>query len=708
MMKIQDTSAYGDFGADVFSDAVMQSRLAPEVYAALRKTIEEGGGLAYETAEAVAKAMMDWALEKGATHYTHWFQPMTGATAEKRDTFLEFDSLDRAPILDFSAKALIKGEADGSSFPTGGLRVTFEARGYTTWDCTSPAFVKRDANGAGCLCIPTAFCAFSGEALDEKTPLLRSMEALNKQALRVLRLLGDRDSRRVIPTVGAEQEYFLVDKKTFLRRKDLVYAGRTLFGSAPAKGQEMSDQYYAATPDRVIAFMHELNAALWRLGVPCKTEHNEAAPSQYELAPIFVSCNLAVDQNQLVMEMMRRIADKHGMTCLLHEKPFANINGSGKHDNWSLMTDKGVNLLKPGKDTESWKRFYTFFIATLAAVDEYAPLLRNSCSSIGNEHRLGGHEAPTPIISAFIGSKLQEDLELLAAGAGFQKAHHEEMQLGVSTIASFRKDDTDRNRTSPFAFTGNKFEFRMVGSSQSLGMPNTVLNTIVADMLMRIADELEKKDDPSAAWQEVMGQLYREHARIVFNGNNYDAAWAQEAAKRGLPNIDTTVAAIQVVSDPKVHGVFKRHGVFSDSELDARRDVALINYAKSGHIEATTMLKMARQSILPAAAGYSKVLVDTVVGASACGMEAPAQKAMLQELNCAMEQVRQAAEALEEAILRLPREEESPAESAEAFRTAVQPTMERLRGAVDRLECMVDKKYWPLPSYGEILFRVAE
>ncbi len=706
-MAIRDTAAYSVFGADVFSDDVMQQRLAPDVYASLRRTIEEGGGLAFETAEAVAKAMMDWAIEKGATHYTHWFQPMTGATAEKRDTFLSFSELDKAPIPGFSAKALIKGEADGSSFPTGGLRATFEARGYTTWDCTSPAFVKRDANGVGCLCIPTAFCSFSGDALDEKTPLLRSMEAVSKQAVRVLRLLGDDKTKRVIATVGAEQEYFLIDKRAFNRRKDLVYTGRTLFGAPPAKGQELSDQYYAATPDRVIRFMHELNEALWRMGVPCKTEHNEVAPSQYELAPVFVSCNLAVDHNQIVMEMMRRVADRNGMTCLLHEKPFSNINGSGKHNNWSLSTDGGRNLLKPGKDDASNREFFTFLVAAVAAVDEYADMLRYSCSSIGNEHRLGGHEAPTPIISVFLGSKLSSELDALAEGLGVVPHKREEMQLGVSTMAAFRKDDTDRNRTSPFAFTGNKFEFRMVGSSQSLGMPNTVLNTIVAEELMCIADALEKEKDPAAAWQKVIVGLYKKHARVIFNGNNYDPAWAAEAKRRGLPNIESTVDAINVAAEKRVHDVFKKHGVMTDSEIAARREIALKNYATAGRIEAMTMLKMTKQSLLPAAARYSGELVDIVAKSQGCGLASPAQSAMLRDLNRALNDARLAANALETALGNMP-EDENAYELAESLRGTVQPRMERLREAVDKLECIVDKKYWPLPSYGEMLFRIAD
>ncbi len=705
MLALKDTGTYGIFGEDVFSDEVMRERLPQEVYAALRRTIEEGTGLAFSTAEAVAREMMEWAIEKGATHFTHWFQPMTGLTAEKRDTFLDFSTLDKAPILSFSAKALIRGEADGSSFPSGGLRATFEARGYTTWDCTSPAFVKRDKNGAGCLCIPTAFCAFSGEALDEKTPLLRSMEAINKQALRVLRRLGDDKTRRVIPTVGAEQEYFLIEKKAFSRRKDLVYTGRTLFGAPPAKGQELSDQYYAATPDKVIGFMHELNEALWRMGVPCKTEHNEVAPSQYELAPLFVSANLAVDHNQIVMEMMRRVAEQNGMTCLLHEKPFELVNGSGKHNNWSLITESGKNLLKPGKTEADSRIFFTFLMAVIAAVDEYAGLLRLSCASIGNEHRLGGHEAPTPIISVFLGSLLQSELERIAQGGGVPTHTKATMQLGVSTIAELHKDDTDRNRTSPFAFTGNKFEFRMVGSSQSLGFPNTVLNTIVAESLMRIADALEK-DNAENAWQSCMSGLYASHKRVLFNGNNYSEEWLSEAARRGLPNIDNTVDAIDVFADPAVHALFERQQVLGESELCARREVALGNYCTGGRIEAVTMLKMTRQTLLPAVARYSGMLTEVVDRSRNCGVSAPAQAAMLIALNGQLAEALHAADQLEAALSATHDSGQDAYASACELRDSVQPAMRALRVCIDKLETIVDKQYWPLPSYGEMLFRI--
>ncbi|MEG1524095.1 MAG: glutamine synthetase III [Clostridia bacterium] len=704
MLTLQETMPYGNFGADVFSDEVMRQRLNAETYAALRNIIDEAGTLTFDLAGVVAKAMMEWALEKGATHYTHWFQPMTGATAEKRDTFLEHSALDKTPILSFSAKALIKGEADGSSFPTGGLRLTFEARGYTTWDCTSPAFIKRDANGSCCLCIPTAFCSFSGEALDEKTPLLRSMDAINKQAVRVLRLLGE-DVKRVKPTVGAEQEYFLVEKGSFRKRKDLAYTGRTLFGTIPAKGQELSDQYYAATPERVIAFMKDLNEALWRMGVPCKTEHNEAAPSQYELAPVFESANVAVDHNQLVMEMMRRLAERHGMTCLLHEKPFENVNGSGKHNNWSLVTDDGRNLFKPGKDESSNRIFFTFLLATIAAVDEYAGMLRLSCASIGNENRLGGHEAPTPIISIFTGELLQKELGQLAEGSGMVPHKKEMMNIGVSTMATLLKDDTDRNRTSPFAFTGNKFEFRMVGSSQSLGMPNTVLNTIVAESLMRIADQLEKTADVDKAWPKLMSELYREHGHIIFNGNNYDPAWAVEAKRRGLQNIDNTVDAILISREKTVRSVFSRHGVMTEGELAARTEIALKNYATSARIEATTMLKMVRQSIMPAIMGYAEELVDTVYKASQCLVAVPAQTAMLNDVNKKLNECRIASDMLDAALSKMPGSD-CALEAATAFRDSVKPRMVKLRNIVDKLECIVGKRFWPLPSYGEMLFKI--
>ena len=693
------------FGSDVFTDAVMRQRLSPETYQALRRTMDEGSELTYEVAEAVATAMKEWALEKGATHYTHWFQPMTGSTAEKHDSFLELSGLDGGPMLSFSGKALIKGEADGSSFPSGGLRATFEARGYTTWDCTSPAFVKQDPQGTCTLCIPTAFCAFSGEALDEKTPLLRSMEAVSRQAVRVLKLLGMEDVKHVTPTVGGEQEYFLVDKRHFLKRKDLVYTGRTLFGTQPSKGQELSDQYYAATPERVTGFMRELNEALWRLGVPAKTQHNEAAPAQYELAPLFASANVATDHNQIIMEQMRRIADRHGFTCLLHEKPFAGVNGSGKHDNWSLLTDSGINLLKPDKKGDN-RRFLTFFVAVIAAVDEYAPALRMACATLGNQHRLGGHEAPPPIISIFIGNALYEELMELAAGNGATHHEKEHMRMGVSTLPVLHKDDTDRNRTSPFAFTGNKFEFRMVGSSQSLGMPNTVLNTIVADSLMKIADELEAAPDAAQAWQQVLGSLVREHQRILFNGNNYAEEWAVEAQRRGLPIISNTVDAIGVMGDEALQALFARHGVLGEGELIARRDIGWSNFAQMSRIEAVTMLKIARQKLLPACIRYSGAIAQAANQAEQAGATTAAQKRVLNDLCGRIADFDDAIETLAAELNAVVKEDGDSYQRALNMRERIQPLMERMRKAADELERVVDKEYWPLPSYGEMIFHI--
>lgn len=695
---------FENFSADVFTDAQMKERLDMDVYTALRKTIEEGRELTIDTAAAVAEAMKEWAMEKGATHYTHWFQPMTGSTAEKHDSFLDITGLDRTPILDFSGKALIKGEADGSSFPSGGLRVTFEARGYTTWDCTSPAFVKRDVHGGCVLCIPTAFCSFSGEALDEKTPLLRSMEAISRAAVRLLHLLGETGVKRVIPTVGGEQEYFLIDKQHFLKRKDLVYTGRTLFGAPPAKGQELADQYYAATPERVVGFMRELNDTLWRMGVLAKTEHNEVAPAQYELAPLYASANVATDHNQIIMEQMRRVADHHGFTCILHEKPFDNVNGSGKHNNWSLTTDAGRNLLKPGKDEKSSKIFHTFFVAVIAAVDEYASALRMACATLGNEHRLGGHEAPPQILSVFTGTALYNELMELASGATGGAPKKEHMRIGVSTLAVLHKDDTDRNRTSPFAFTGDKFEFRMVGASQSLGLPNTVLNTIVAEMLTRMAETLER--DPSA-WPKMIGEYITKHERVIFNGNNYAREWHEEARRRGLLNITSTVDAIRLMTAPEIEAVFEKQCVLSAQELAARRDVALWAFAQMARIEALTMLKISRQKLLPACTRYCGELARAYNATKDAGIEAPAQHRMLRTLNEKLNAFADAIEGLASEINALScNGDEEMCEQAQVMREAVMPAMGKLRNAADALERIVDKEYWPLPSYGEMLFHI--
>ncbi|MDL2234737.1 glutamine synthetase III [Christensenellaceae bacterium OttesenSCG-928-L17] len=703
---MQLTKPFEQFGCDVFNDATMRERLAPDVYSALRRTTEEGRELTIEVASAVAEAMKTWALENGATHYTHWFQPMTGSTAEKHEAFLDRNGLMGEPMLTFSGKALIKGEADGSSFPSGGLRATFEARGYTTWDCTSPAFLKRDFHGGCLLCIPTAFCAFSGEALDEKTPLLRSMEAISREAVRLMRLLGHADVTRVTPTVGGEQEYFLIDKRHFLKRKDLVYTGRTLFGTSPAKGQELSDQYYASTPEPVIGFMRELDETLWRLGVYAKTEHNEAAPAQYELAALYASANVATDHNQLIMEQMRRIADRHGFTCLLHEKPFANVNGSGKHDNWSLTTNTGKNLLKPGKTDEEQRIFYTFVTAVLAAVNEYAPALRMACATLGNESRLGGNEAPPQILSVFTGPTLYEALMHLKQGNSHALAAHEHMSIGVSTLAVLHKDDTDRNRTSPFAFTGDKFEFRMVGASQSLGMPNTTINTIVAEMLRRIADDLEASGNPEAAWCETIAKYIRASERVIFNGNNYGAEWHAEAARRGLPNIESTVDAIHVMSDPAVQDVFSRHGVFSKGELAARQDIALWSFAQMARIEASTMLKISRQKILPASIRYAGEVARACNELKHAGLDPQAQLRVLHELNSCIGEYDEAIRSLREIVIEADSVSDDNCAYAARMRERVAPAMAKTRVCADALERMVDKEYWPLPSYGEMIFHI--
>ena len=695
------------FGCDVFNDDTMKAKLVPDVYKALHRTMEEGRELTIDIASAVAVAMKEWAVENGATHYTHWFQPMTGSTAEKHDSFLDRNGLAGEPILSFSGKALIKGEADGSSFPSGGLRATFEARGYTTWDCTSPAFLKRDFHGGCVLCIPTAFCSFSGEALDEKTPLLRSMEAVSREAVRVMHLLGHTDIQRVTPTVGGEQEYFLVDKRHFVQRKDLVYTGRTLFGTSPAKGQELSDQYYAATPESVVGYMRELDQTLWRLGVYAKTEHNEAAPAQYELAPLYASANVATDHNQLIMEQMRRIADKHGFTCLLHEKPFANVNGSGKHDNWSLTTDTGKNLLKPGKTDEEKRIFFTFITAIIAAVDEYAAALRMACATLGNEHRLGGHEAPPQIISVFTGPVLYDALMQLKQGSSSELAAREHMHMGVSTLAILHRDDTDRNRTSPFAFTGDKFEFRMVGASQSLGLPNTTINTIVADMLSRIAGELEAAGDPAAAWSEVIAKYITKHERVIFNGNNYGADWHEEAARRGLPNIKSTVDAIQIMGEDNVQAVFARHGVFSKGELAARQDIALWSFAQMARIEASTMLKISRQKILPASIRYAGEIARAYNESKKAGLLADAQLRVLNDLNSCIDAFDSAIRALcEAACLADDVPDDDHRARAEIMRELVMPAMAHTRACADALERITDKEYWPMPSYGEMLFHI--
>ena len=596
------------FGEDVFTDKVMQERLPKKVYKALKKTIEEGKELDLATADVIAAAMKDWAIEKGATHYTHWFQPLTGVTAEKHDSFITSPNPDGSVLMEFSGKELIKGEPDASSFPSGGLRATFEARGYTAWDCTSPAFVRHDAAGAT-LCIPTAFCSYTGEALDQKTPLLRSMEAINQQALRVLRLFGNTTSKKVTPSVGPEQEYFLVDAEKFLKRKDLIFTGRTLFGAMPPKGQELDDHYFGTIRQRIASYMKDVNENLWKLGVTAKTQHNEVAPAQHELATIYSEANVAVDHNQIVMQTLKRVACEHGLKCLLHEKPFAGVNGSGKHDNWSLATDDGINLLEPGKTPHENVQFLLVLACILKAVDKHADLLRESAADPGNDHRLGANEAPPAIISVFLGEQLQDVVsQLISTGMATHSLKGGVLETGVKTLPDLTKDATDRNRTSPFAFTGNKFEFRMVGSRDSVASPNIVLNTIVAEAFCEACDILEKAEDFDTAVHDLIKQYVGEHQRIIFNGNGYSDEWVAEAERRGLPNIKSMVDAIPALVTEKSIALFGKFGVFTKAELESRAEVKYENYAKAINIEARTMIDVASKQIIPAVIKYTKTL----------------------------------------------------------------------------------------------------
>ena len=604
------------FGTSVFNDAVMKERLPKATYKALKKTIEEGTSLKPDVADVVASAMKDWAVEKGATHFTHWFQPMTGITAEKHDAFIN-PTADGKVILEFSGKELIKGEPDASSFPSGGLRATFEARGYTAWDCTSPAFIKD-----GSLCIPTAFCSYNGEALDKKTPLLRSMEVLNKQAMRVLRALGNTTSKKVITTVGPEQEYFLIDKKMYDARKDIILTGRTLFGAKPSKGQELEDHYFGVIKPRISAYMKDLDEELWKLGISAKTKHNEVAPGQHELAPIFSTTNIATDNNQLTMEVMKKVADKHGLYCLLHEKPFAGVNGSGKHNNWSMSTDDGMNLLEPGTSPHENKQFLLFLCAVIKAVDEYPDLLRVSAANAGNDHRLGANEAPPAIISIFLGDQLEDVLEQIEKGPATSSKSSSELTIGVNTLPNLPKDATDRNRTSPFAFTGNKFEFRMVPSSASIGCCNYVLNTIVAETLDEVAGRLEKASNVDAEIQAILTEIAKDHKRVIFNGNGYSDEWVEEAARRGLPNIKSTVEASKAMISEKNLAVLEKYGVLSRKEAEARYEIVLENYNKIINIEALTTLEIAKRQILPAAMKYASSLAESINAIKATGVQA--------------------------------------------------------------------------------------
>ncbi|MBR6228555.1 MAG: glutamine synthetase III [Eubacterium sp.] len=694
------------FGTRVFNDDMRQAYLPKKTYEALKSTIEKGEELSPEVANVVAHGMKEWALANGATHYTHWFQPMTGVTAEKHDSFLSADSDSRA-VLEFSGKELIKGEPDASSFPSGGLRATFEARGYTTWDCTSPAFLREDAIGT-VLCIPTAFCSYTGEALDKKMPLLRSMEAISRQAVRVLHLLGKTDVTKVDVSVGAEQEYFLIDRDEYLKRDDLIFAGRTLFGSMPPKGQELDDHYFGSIRERQASFMKELNEELWSLGILSKTQHNEVAPGQHEMAPIYSTANIATDHNQLVMELMKKVARRHGLECLLSEKPFEGVNGSGKHDNWSLITDTGKNLLSPGKHPNDNKTFLLFLAAVIAAVDEYAPLLRLSASCPGNDHRLGGHEAPPPVISVFLGEQLEDIVEqILRKGTASHASSGESMDSGVQTMPVIKKDATDRNRTSPFAFTGNKFEFRMVGSSMSIAGPNTVLNSIVAEVLQEIADRLEKSDDTAHDVDVIIHDLLNDHQRVIFNGDGYSEEWMKEAEKRGLPKIESMVEATAYFLDEKSVKMFENQGVYSLAELESRAEINYEAYAKALNIEARTMLKMATKQYIPAVMKYVTSLADSINSVTQACPEAniSVQKELLILCSNHLADARKAVVALRSAVKKA-MTLESGREQAEYFLNTVLPLMESLRRPIDELEDMVDKKLWPVPAYGDMLFEV--
>ena len=694
------------FGMNVFNDEVMSRRLPKNIYKELKKTIENGADLSSTVADVVAAAMRDWAVERGATHYTHWFQPMTGITAEKHDAFLSPDSEGKA-ILDFSGKELIKGEPDASSFPSGGIRATFEARGYTAWDCTSPAFIREDAAGVT-LVIPTAFCSYTGEALDKKTPLLRSMQALNAQGMRILKLFGNTTSNRVVASVGPEQEYFIIDKKKYLERKDLIFTGRTLFGAMPPKGQELDDHYFGAIKERIAAFMKDANEEMWKLGIPAKTQHNEVAPAQHEIAPFYGTANMATDHNQLVMETLKKVAERHGLVCLMHEKPFAGVNGSGKHNNWSIGTDDGINLLNPGKNPHENMQFLLFLVAVINAVDTYAPLLRLSAANAGNDHRLGANEAPPAILSIFLGEQLDDILAQIEAG----KLDHTKvggiLDTGVASLPNLKKDATDRNRTSPFAFTGNKFEFRMVPSSGSIAGPNFVLNTIVSEILSQFADELEKADDFNKAVWDLICRNVKEHKRIIFNGNGYSDEWVAEAARRGLPNITSTVASIPALITPESVRIFEKHHVLNSIELHSRAEITYESYIKVINIEARTMIDMTKKQIVPAVVKYTSSLAKSInsVKEAVPGADVSVQTELLVAVSAKLTELDAALKKLEKENAAAAAVSEGVEKQAEFYRDHVFTAMAELRVPADALEMMVDQDVWPFPTYGDILFNV--
>lgn len=693
------------FGRNVFDLAKMRSRLPKNVYKEVKHVMDKGGELSMTAANVVAKEMKDWAVEHGATHYTHWFQPLTGITAEKHDAFVSHPDEDGKMITEFSGKELIKGEPDASSFPSGGLRATFEARGYTAWDITSPAFLKESACGT-ILCIPTAFCSYTGDALDKKTPLLRSMEALSSQALRIVRLFGDTTATKVTASVGPEQEYFLVDKDLYLQREDLMFAGRTLFGAPAPKGQEMEDHYFGVIKERVGSYMKDLNEELWKLGVTAKTQHNEVAPAQHELAPVYATANIAVDHNQLVMETMKRIAYHHDLRCLLHEKPYAGVNGSGKHNNWSITTDSGANLLDPGDTPNKNIRFLLVLACIMKAVDVHADLLRQSAADVGNDHRLGANEAPPAIISIFLGEQLEDVVkQLIETGDAAKLKEGGKLETGVSTLPDFEKDATDRNRTSPFAFTGNKFEFRMVGSADSIASPNTTLNAIVAEAFCEAADRLEEAEDFDMAVHNLIKEYMTEHQRIVFNGNGYAEEWVEEAERRGLPNIKSMIEAASTLTTDKAVALFEKFGIFTKVELESREEIIYETYAKTINIEALTMIDMAGKKIIPAVVKYSRNLADTVNAVKAAGADASVQADLLKTVCEKLAAMQAALRKLEKVETEAGRMEDAK-EQAFFYKDVVKAVMQELRTPADELEMIVDKEIWPIPTYGELMFEV--
>ncbi|MCR4867493.1 MAG: glutamine synthetase III [Lachnospiraceae bacterium] len=693
------------FASNVFTKGTMRERLPEEVFSEVEDVMENGGELSKATADIVARAMKDWAVEKGATHYTHWFQPLTGITAEKHDSFITHPDDDGKMIMEFSGKELIKGEPDASSFPSGGLRATFEARGYTAWDITSPAFLKEQAVGST-LCIPTAFCSYTGESLDKKTPLLRSMEALNKQALRIVRLFGNTQATKVTASVGAEQEYFLVDQAKALQREDLIFTGRTLFGSPAPKGQEMDDHYFGVIRERVGAFMHDVNIELWKMGITSKTQHNEVAPAQHELAPIYESANVAVDHNQIVMETLKRVAGHHGLRCLLHEKPFEGVNGSGKHNNWSIVTDNGLNLLEPGISPNENIQFLLVLACILKAVDIHADLLRQSAANVGNDHRLGGMEAPPAIISVFLGEQLEDVVkQLVETGQASKLKEGGTLQTGVSTLPDFEIDATDRNRTSPFAFTGNKFEFRMVGSSDSIGSPNIILNSIVAESFCEAADRLEAAQDFDSAVHDLIKEYLTKHQRIIFNGDGYSKEWIEEAKRRGLPNIPSMVESVSALTTEKSIRLFEKFGIFTKAELESRAEILYEQYAKTINIEALTMVDIANKQLVPSVIEYTGMLAETVNATKTAGGDATVASDLLKRVGGLLTSMQQERVELS-TIEKIGSAMERGKEQAFYYREKVVPAMDKLRHSADELERIVDKDYWPFPTYADLLFEV--